>query len=91
MSVAAVEFGDEVSIALGVEPRHRAFGEVAAVAGLPFVVHVGEHGADESDHGGFVGEDADDTGASFEALMSRGRVGGRLGPWFGRWRWTGFA
>ncbi len=69
MSVAAVEFGDEVSIALGVEPRHGAFGEVAAVAGLPFVVHVREHRADESDQGGFVGEVADDSGASFDLLV----------------------
>ncbi len=30
--------------------------EVAAVAGLPFVVHVGERGADESDHRGFAGD-----------------------------------
>ena len=46
MSIAAVELGDEVSIALGLEPRHRAFGEVATIIGLPFVVHVREHGAD---------------------------------------------
>jgi hypothetical protein len=48
--VAAVEGGNDVSIALGVELGHRAFGEVAAVAGLPFVVHVGEDGTDEWDH-----------------------------------------
>ena len=71
VSVAAVELGDEVSIALGVEPRHRAFGEVAASAGLPFVVHVREHGADESDHGSFPGEDPDDTRASFDVLLIR--------------------
>ena len=45
-----------VSIALGEQVCHRAFGEVAAVAGLPFVVHVGERGADESDHRGFAGD-----------------------------------
>ena len=69
MSVAGCEFGDVVSIALGVELRHRAFGEVAAVAGLPFVVDVGEHGADEADHGGFVGEDAHDAGAALDFLV----------------------
>ena len=50
MSVAGCELGDELSIALGVEQRHRAFGEVAAIAGLPLVVHVGEDCADEADH-----------------------------------------
>ena len=60
MSVAAVELGDVVSIALGVELGHGAFGEVAAVGGLPFVVHVGEHGADGSEHRCFVGEDPHD-------------------------------
>jgi hypothetical protein len=44
----AVELGGKLSIAFGVEQRHCAFGEVAAVAGLPFVVHV-EHGSDEAD------------------------------------------
>ncbi len=76
MSVAAVEFGDEVSIARGVELGHGAFGEVAAITGLPFVVYVREHRADESDHGGFVGEDSHDMEASFEALMSSRRVVG---------------
>ena len=40
----------------GVEDRHRTFGEVAAVAGLPLVVDVGEDGTDETDDGGVVGE-----------------------------------
>jgi hypothetical protein len=47
--------GDELSIALGVEQGHGAFGEVSAFAGLPFVVDVGQHGADEADDAGFVG------------------------------------
>lgn len=71
VSVAAVEFGDVVSIALGVEPRHRAFGEVVAITGLPFVVHVREHGADESDHGGFVGEDAHDPRPTLDFFVDR--------------------
>ena len=79
MSVAVVEFGDGVSIALGVELGHGAVGEVAPVGCGPFVVHVGEDGSDESDDGGFVREDPYDAAASFEAFMSRGRVVGRLG------------
>ena len=69
MSVAGCEFGDLVSIALGVEECHRAFGEVAAVAGLPFVVDVGEDGADEADDGGFVGEDPHDAGSAFHFFV----------------------
>ena len=85
MSVAGCELGDVVSIALGVEQRHGAFGEVAAVAGLPFVVDVGEHGADEADHGGFVGEDAHDAGAALDSLLSRssGLVDQILVQWAG--------
>ena len=44
MLVAAVELGDEVSIACRVELGHGGVGEVAAIAGLRFVVHAGEHG-----------------------------------------------
>ena len=58
-----------VSVALGVEDRHRAFRQIAAVGGLPFVVDVGEDGADESDDGSFVGEDSHDTGATFDLLV----------------------
>ena len=77
MLAAGGELGDGVSIALGVEDRHRAFGEVAAVAGLPFVVGVGEDGADEADHGGFVREDPHDAGASLHFLVQPlERVGG---------------
>jgi hypothetical protein len=40
---------------------HRAFGEVAAVGDLPFVLEVVEADADEADDTGLVREDADDT------------------------------
>jgi hypothetical protein len=36
---------------------------------LPFVVHVGEHGTDEADHAGFVGEDAHDPGSTFDLFV----------------------
>ena len=44
---------------------------MAAVAGLPFVVHVGEHGADEPDDGGCVGEEAHDAGSALISLLTR--------------------
>jgi hypothetical protein len=49
---AAVGSGDEFIMAGGVEQRHRSFGEIAAVTGLPFVVYVGQDGTDEADDGG---------------------------------------
>jgi hypothetical protein len=52
MSVAGFDCGDGSSITAGVELGHGGFGEVAAVGDLPFVVHVGQHGADEADDGG---------------------------------------
>ena len=42
--------------------------EVAAGFG-PFVVLFGQHGADEADQGGAVGEDADDVGAPPDLLV----------------------
>jgi hypothetical protein len=42
--------------------------EVAARFG-PFVVLFGQHGADEADQGGAVGEDADDVGAPPDLLV----------------------
>ena len=75
--LAAVDRGDGASIAVGVEQRHGSFGEVAAVAGLPLVVHVGQDGADEADHGGGVGEDPDDAGSALDLLVDPlERVGG---------------
>ena len=43
---------------------HGFFGEVAAFVGGPFVVAVGQNGADEADDGGFVGEDPNDSGGA---------------------------
>ena len=57
MLVAGCEFGCGEIIALGVEEAHGVFGGVAAVGGLPFVVEVGEGGAEVADGGGFVGDD----------------------------------
>jgi hypothetical protein len=57
MSVAGFDCGDGSSITAGVELGHGGFGEVAAVGDLPFVVHVGQHGADEVDDGGRVAKD----------------------------------
>jgi hypothetical protein len=54
MSVAGFDCGDGSSITAGVELGHGGFGEVAAVGDLPFVVHIGQHGADEADDGGLV-------------------------------------
>ncbi len=53
-----------VSLACG-ECCHRGLRKVAAGDG-PFVVLVGEDGADEADRDGVVGEDADDVGATFD-------------------------
>jgi hypothetical protein len=47
-----------VSVAWLVELGHRCLGEVAPSDG-PFVVLVGEHGSDQADDGGVVGEDPD--------------------------------
>ena len=49
VSAKSCEPVSKVEFALGVEHGHRALGEVAAVAGLPFVVDVGEDGADEAE------------------------------------------
>ena len=56
------------SVARCVEFGHRALGEVAPGDG-PLVVLVGEHGTDEADHGGVVGEDPDDVRASLDLLV----------------------
>ena len=67
--VAGSDCGDGSSITAGVELGHGGFGEVAAVGDLPFVVHVGQHGADEADDGGLVGEDPDHPGAAFDLFV----------------------
>ena len=51
---------------------HGVLGQVAAVGDGPFVVGLDQDGAGEPEQGFGVGEDADDVGAAFEALMSRG-------------------
>jgi hypothetical protein len=56
VSVAGSDCGDGSSITAGVELGHGGFGEVAAVGDLPFVVHVGQHSADEADDGGSLGK-----------------------------------
>ncbi len=45
--LAAADCGDESIIAVGEEQRHRCFGKIATVAGLPLIVHVGQDGADK--------------------------------------------
>ena len=68
---AALDGGVFTSIHGGVEERHRLFGEVAAVAGDPFVVGVDQYGPDESDHGGGVGKDPHDTRLTYPADLLR--------------------
>jgi len=51
------------------EHRHGAFGQVAAVADLPFVVGFDEDGAGQAEQGGGVGEDSDDVGAALDLLV----------------------
>ena len=60
-----------------------AFGEdvqadVAAHLG-PFVVLLGEHGADQADQGGPVGKDADDVGAAADLTVQSFLVGSAWG------------
>jgi integrase len=72
--VAKCELGDVISIALGVEDRHQSFGEVAAITGLPLVVHVAADRSDETNDRGVVGDDAHDAGAAlhfFVELLER--------------------
>ena len=58
MLVADCEFGGFDGIGGLSELVHGVLGWVAPVGGLPFVVEVGEDGADEAHGGGVVGEDA---------------------------------
>ena len=58
----------------GLGPGEDVESEVAAAFG-PFVVLLGQNGADETDDAGPVGEDADDVGAAADlAVKSLGRV-----------------
>jgi hypothetical protein len=52
-----------------------AFGELAAVAGLPFVVCFDQHGSGEAEQGLGVGEDPDDVSPPLDVLVQPlGRV-----------------
>jgi len=55
----------------GVEVGHGAFGEVAAVEGLPFVVEFGQDRGGEAVEGGGVGEDLGDVGRCLISRFSR--------------------
>src|SRR3954471_2445165 len=71
-------FGRGVLICSGFAEEVQA--EAAAGFG-PFVVLFGQHGADEADECGAVGEDADDVGAAADLLVESflGVVGTRFG------------
>jgi hypothetical protein len=66
-----------------VDLAYGAFGEVAAVGGLPIVVLFGQDGTDETDHRGVVGEDADYVGAPFDLFVDsfEGLVEALLRQW----------
>jgi hypothetical protein len=67
--LAAGDRGVVSGIHLLGEERRGLLGEVAAVAGDPFVVGVDEDRADESDDGRGVGEDPDDSAAALDLLV----------------------
>ena len=70
---SGLEFGlVGLSIARLGEFGHWGFGEVAAGEG-PFVVLVGERGADEADHGSIAGEDPATLERRFTSLLRRSR------------------
>lgn len=60
--------GDHLRVGV-VDLGHGAFGEVAAVGGLPLVVLVDEHGSDEADDRVVVGEEFNDIRASLDLLV----------------------
>jgi hypothetical protein len=69
---ARCELDHRVSPALGVAMRHRGLGQVATVAGMPFVVNVGEDGADESDERTRIGEEI----AASASMVTGARIHG---------------
>ena len=71
--MCALELGLGASVARLGEFGHRGVGHVAAGGG-PFFVLVGEHGADETDRGAVVGEDANDVGAPFGTAAVGGDI-----------------
>ena len=64
MLVADCEFGGSDGIGGRSELAHGVLGDVAPVGGLPFVVGVGEDGADEAHGGCLVRSVAHDPGSS---------------------------
>jgi hypothetical protein len=52
-----------------VEQGHGGFGEVAAIADLPFIVRLDQDGAGQPEQGFGVGEDAGDVGAALDLLV----------------------
>jgi hypothetical protein len=70
MSVADSDGGDGSSITVGVDLGHGGFGEIAAI-GVPFVVHVGQYGADWADDSGLVGENPDQRARRLISLFTR--------------------
>jgi hypothetical protein len=54
-----------------VQQAHGAFGEVAAVGDLPFVVRLDQHRAGQPQQGLGIREDADDVGAALTWRFSR--------------------
>jgi hypothetical protein len=65
--------GGDISVLLIGSVVHGVFGQVAAFAGLPLVMHVGEDGADETDDRRFVREDAHDSGSRLISRVPRTR------------------
>jgi hypothetical protein len=77
MVTCGVRVGDLGQAAFGEDVQ----ADVAAHLG-PFVVLLGEHGADQADEGGPVGKDADDVGAAADLAVQSflGVVGPDLAP-----------
>src|SRR5829696_6877674 len=73
VSVAGSDCGDGSSITAGVELGHGGFGEVAAVGDLPFVVHVGQHSADEGMTAGSLGKIPTTRARRLISLFTRSR------------------
>jgi hypothetical protein len=67
--VAGREGGDGFIIAGRVELGHGAFGEVAAVADLPLVVGLDQHGPGQPEQRLGVGEHPDHVGVALDLLV----------------------
>jgi hypothetical protein len=64
---------DGFSLSGGAEFGHGFFGEVAAFGDGPFVVGLDDHGGDESQDAGVVGEYPDDVGAPLDLAVDRSK------------------